>query len=520
VDRETRDEEPASANDEHATPEGDAAEDMAAQGVLEGSPSDAAAEERPDWIVAPADESLQDQSGTGGGVAGQETGDRQGAGGGQDGQAQAGMPGEESEGSGRKAHDGESVEASESGTPAGTDADTSPDSAESGTAQVEAAPGEAAIPGEPEDVGNSIDAAAAAAAAEKAMEAARNINAAFEPDPDVVDAEDVRGSRGGHFEPWHRDVRGVWELESIDDPAADFLPSGAARRLIGIDPIRRELNVYVAIGAQPWEWQSVAYEVAFRREVVEIDVYADRPSGFTGNELLPPATDLPCESVWSRQGERLHLAGAVYVPSDPEEVLRIMEPPESEPPIASDLEGSAGQSAAAADAPPTVDFFGVQSQGRYVAYILDVSRSMRGRMARLQGELEMSLGSLPGNARFVVLPFNSSLLKLQPHWAVANKANVKKVGRSLADVAAQGGTDPAEAFEWAFRTLNPRPDESYFMTDGAVARSQQLIKRLRQLNAGTGKTRIHAIGLGGNAETGFLRAVAGEHGGRFVHITR
>jgi hypothetical protein len=367
-----------------------------------------------------------------------------------------------------------------------------------------------------------IDVAAAAAAAAAAVENARNFHAAFSADPGVTDTGDDLVSRGEHFEPWHREVRGVWELVSVTDADEDFIPGGATRRLIGIDPVQRELNAYMATGGRSREWQSLAFEAAFRKAQVEIRPLADRPSALGEHSgLHPAAVEVPCETAWAREGRFLHLAGGVYAPGDPEEVVQIMEAPDVTPtpttPLAGPLDHGAGGASAAS---PTVDFFGVQSHGRFVAYILDVSRSMRGRMARLQGELEASLTSLPRNARFVVLPFNSTLLKLQPQWTLASQGNTRRVGRALADVAAGGGTDPAEAFEWAFRTLDPRPDEIYFMTDGAVEESRQLLKRLRTLNAGSGKTRIHAIGLGLNAEIGFLKAVAGDHGGRFVHVTQ
>ncbi len=495
-----------------------------AQGLVEGQQQIDGTSGAASWLTEP-EAGPRDQPGTGGGHDGQASGDRNGGGQGFDGRGTGGMPGGSEASPAGEADDVENVRGSSSGDQTADRTVGSDVPIGSAAAQAEAIRDEQQSTSkfsDEADMESTFDASTTAAAAEAAVELARRINATITADPLLVDKREEANSRGGHFEPWHRDVRGVWELDSIVDPSADFLPPDTARRLIGIDPVRRELHVYVATGSDSLEWQSVAYEAAFRRDLVEIRPFSDRPSVFsTDADLEPAAVAVPCESAWFREGDQLHLAGAVYEPSDPAEVQRIMEPPMMPaPPLAVEASGSRVGVQGVAAGSPTVDFFGIQSQGRYVAYILDVSSSMRGRMARLQSELEMSLGALPGNARFVVLPFNSKLLQLQSSWASAGSANVKRVVRSLADVDAQGGTDPSKAFEWAFRTLTPRPDEIYFMTDGAVIQAPKLLERLRVLNAGPGKTRIHSIGLGADAETGFLRAIAGEHGGRFVHIAR
>jgi hypothetical protein len=134
-------------------------------------------------------------------------------------------------------------------------------------------------------------------------------------------------------------------------------------------------------------------------------------------------------------------------------------------------------------------------------------------MLKLRMELERSLSSLPRGTRFAVLPFNHTLRDLQSQWTSANAEKARDLGRRLSQIGAKGGTNPAPAFDWAFRRLSPRPDAIFFMTDGQVQGGSQLLSQLAALNAAMPRTRIHTIGLGGGADMRFLERLASQHGG-------
>ncbi|MDP7029756.1 MAG: VWA domain-containing protein [Phycisphaerales bacterium] len=319
--------------------------------------------------------------------------------------------------------------------------------------------------------------------------------------------------------PWHREVRGTWELVSRPSPARDFLPSGSDTRIIGIDPDGRTMEVVLAWDGAAGVSVAASYDVGFRPEVVEVDhprgaaaFGNSRPLGLAaGHDYRPGAAVVPVEVPWSREGDALHLGGCIYRPVDPHVLTAALDQPSAE--ASSDV--IRAKPGGGTDA-RTVDFFGLQAEGRYICYVIDVSGSMgpSGGLVRLQAELEQSLAALPAGTRFAVLPFNHELRRLQPTWARAAASSVRRVGARLAAVGADGGTDPSEAFEWAFRNLDPRPDVIFFMTDGKLNDSASVASRLLQLNAGRPRTRIHAIGLGAEVDEAFLDQISSDHGGQ------
>ena len=326
-------------------------------------------------------------------------------------------------------------------------------------------------------------------------------------------------------EQWHRQVRGAWELMSIFDETKDFLPSGATRRLIGIDPDARTMEVVLLWEADASIAIAAEYEVGFRPAVVELFpregspmAPAARPIGLAGIEQFTPSLlSAPCELPWRRSDDLLTIGGAVYQAVSPDAMRVALDQPAASASHHVEQLDDAGGSAETG----TIDFFGIQAQGRYICYVVDVSGSMgpSGGLVRLRAELEHSLRSLPAGTRFAVLPFNHTLRDLQPSWTRASPNKVRQVGARLSAVGAQGGTDPTEAFEWAFRQLDPRPDAVFFMTDGQLNDAGIVMARLDALNASAPRTRIHAIGFGKDADIAFLRQLAAQHGGtvRLVH---
>jgi hypothetical protein len=469
------------------------------------------------WAVRPEElhggESEEDEfaMGGGGGASGGDTGGRSGSGeGGNDGGSRA-------QGGGRLDVEAESDSPLGGGGPKAWDADlwSTNDQPSSDERSDDAAVGQAATKATKRDAFDFERDESAIADPPEASDADRRFD-----DMDLSSPQVPKPRRGS--EAWHREVRGTWKLVDINDPSQDFLPNGATNRFIGIDPDGRRLAVVLT-----WEGELVSslaaeYEVGFRPEVVDILPLPNSPSSFAptqhempnGGRFIPAAQTPPCELKWHRSGDRLHIGGAEYVAVESDPMVTLLHQPAVQAGEGVTFDWKDGDSQHE-DPAVTVDFFGVQAEGRFFCYVIDVSGSMEqnGGMLKLRMELERSLSSLPRGTRFAVLPFNHTLRDLQSQWTAASPAKASDLGQRLSRIGAKGGTNPAPAFDWAFRRLNPRPDAIFFMTDGQVKQEKQLLSQLATLNANMPRTRIHTIGLGGGADLRFLDQLASQHGG-------
>ena len=469
------------------------------------------------WAVRPEElhrgESEEDElaMGGGGGDSGGDTGGRSGLGeGGNDG-------GSPAQGGGRLDVEAESDSPLGGGGPKAWDADlwSTNDQPSSDERSDDAAAGQAAAKATKRDAFDFERDESTVADPPETADTGRRFD-----DMDLSAPQIPKQRRGS--EAWHREVRGTWKLVDIGDPSQDFLPNGATNRFIGIDPDGRRLAVVLT-----WEGELVSslaaeYEVGFRPEVVDILPLPNSPSSFAptqhempnGGRFIPAAQTPPCELKWHRSGDRLHIGGAEYVAVESDSMVTLLHQPTVQAGEGVTFDWKDGDSQHE-DPAVTVDFFGVQAEGRFFCYVIDVSGSMEhnGGMLKLRMELERSLSSLPRGTRFAVLPFNHTLRDLQSQWTAASPAKASDLGQRLSRIGAKGGTNPAPAFDWAFRRLNPRPDAIFFMTDGQVKQEKQLLSQLATLNANMPRTRIHTIGLGGGADLQFLDQLASQHGG-------
>ncbi|MDP6601923.1 MAG: VWA domain-containing protein, partial [Phycisphaerales bacterium] len=390
-----------------------------------------------------------------------------------------------------------------------------------------------------ESKGDQPDHTAAAAESDRANQPAEQGTLESDPPPssdaslappshrprrfDDADLAQVSAPAAGEvLEPWQREARGVWKLLAVHDPENDFLPQGADERYIGIDPDARVLRAVLSWDGIATVSMAAEFEVGFRPEQVEIQPLPQAPSAFPhapstllgGGQFKPAASPPPCELRWSRAGSRLRIGGSEYERAEPDTMIDLLNQPEPTT-HGSEGFGEEGDISDPLGSAATVDFFGVQAEGRYFCYVVDVSGSMatNNGMHRLKAELERSLESLPRGTRFAVLPFNHTLRDLQSSWVSASPRRAADIGHRLSRVGAAGGTDPSEAFAWAFRRLNPRPDAIFFMTDGKVNDEPRLVSQLASLNASAPRTRIHTIGLGNDAAMQLLERLAAEHGG-------
>ncbi|MDP6601840.1 MAG: VWA domain-containing protein [Phycisphaerales bacterium] len=329
-------------------------------------------------------------------------------------------------------------------------------------------------------------------------------------------------------ESWYRQVRGAWQLVAIHDPHLDFLPGGASQRFIGIDPEGEVLRAILAWNGDLAFTVAAEYYVGFRPRIVDIQPVPHAPSKFTDpgplvgdGTFVPAISKPPCELQWVRTGDRLTIGGGEYQAVAPDAMIELLSQPEPIDVLSGGFAGMSGEGERAGPAAATVDFFGVQAEGKYFCYIVDVSASMAGNggMLRLRTELERSLASLPPGTRFSVLPFSDTLRDLQSQWTSANASKVRSIGHRLSGIRAAGGTNPTGAFTWAFQKLKPQPDAIFFMTDGNMGGGAgDVLTQLNRLNASNPRTRIHTIGLGDNADISFLERVAEKHGGTYRSV--
>lgn len=350
---------------------------------------------------------------------------------------------------------------------------------------------------------------------------------------DIDDAalSDTRNTTGGMLDerPDHRDaLRGVWRLVHIDgDARRDFLPTGADERFIGLDPDNEEIAVILSWGhgdvvlMADYEMQASPSQMVIRASGNHASRLPGRDTVIPGGgRLIGPSSEAPWTLDWSRHGSSLRIGGCLYSAADPDTLDALLRGKGRFASHSSEL-ATTVKSVGAPSIPEkrsTVDFFGVQSEGRWVCYIVDVSGSMSGgKLKRLKGELQKSISALDSDVSFSIVFFSSGASVLANDWTQAKSREASHLLAQMRSISANGGTDPGDAFQWAFGSLDPSPDVFFLMTDGQVA-TPDLSGMLRRLNSRKPRARIHTIGFGGEADIGLLRQIANEHGGTHVHV--
>ncbi|MFT5124608.1 MAG: hypothetical protein ACI9TH_003315 [Kiritimatiellia bacterium] len=193
-------------------------------------------------------------------------------------------------------------------------------------------------------------------------------------------------------------------------------------------------------------------------------------------------------------------------------------------------------------------FFGLQSTGRRIAYIIDYSASMRGsREQTMREELSRSIeGLMPGTEVFVVMFSGPAWIigedsnKIRNKWSKQGSIYVKKknvkfqkpdwLGVSVLSKNALKeqveytdltlGTNWLPPFQMVFE-LDPRPDAIYFMTDGRPQskNEEQVLKAVRDWNKkNKGTVPVNAIAIGEPGVEKYMKLIAQESGGHFTVV--
>lgn len=120
---------------------------------------------------------------------------------------------------------------------------------------------------------------------------------------------------------------------------------------------------------------------------------------------------------------------------------------------------------------PTVNFFGVETVGSKIAFVVDISLSMDARnmerYRRAKNELLRSVSNLKPDQNYVVILFSWRTKTMRydrpPAWITVEKNHMSKLTRWLSSTTLGSGTDPRDALSLAKAM---QPDAIFLLSDG------------------------------------------------------
>ncbi|MFM7133568.1 MAG: VWA domain-containing protein [Planctomycetota bacterium] len=337
-------------------------------------------------------------------------------------------------------------------------------------------------------------------------------------------------------------LAGIWEQQE-GGSEADFGPGGYERSVIMLNPATGIAAVYrsfrgsislvmggeLAIAVKLDADSGRRGTLTLRTDPSLSSRFPTKPMALGGTpprSTVPPAGESPWTLPWSREGGSLRIGGKLYRPITRErfeevrrgggDVASAEELAETAPVRPVGKSGGGG----GAEQPRETAFFGVVGGGKRFVFIVDVSGSMQGsKLDRMKAELEKSVAALPADVDFSIVFFAGGAEVIDQTWMQAGRDTQRAIG-AIRMQGCLGGTDPTEAFQFAFTTLSPIPDCIFFMTDGQIPPYTPDL--VRQLNSGRVPTVIHTIGFGSPAEEPAIRPlleqIAAENKGRYEFV--
>lgn len=154
--------------------------------------------------------------------------------------------------------------------------------------------------------------------------------------------------------------------------------------------------------------------------------------------------------------------------------------------------------------------FGTEERPLRLALVLDTSGSMRGELTQVQLAAAGFLDVLRPDDAAMVIDFDDQVLLLQDLTGTREDLRA-----ALMSTFARGGTAMYDAVHAALRRLAPEKERKavVLLSDGGDTAS--VFDRDRALEAAkSADVLIYAIGIGGGADKGVLRALAKESGGQ------
>ena len=321
-------------------------------------------------------------------------------------------------------------------------------------------------------------------------------------------------------------MTGIWEEDLLSGTrgSPDFAPGGYDRRLLGIDITNGRMTVIQSHGPVV---VSADFDLLIMQNSFRVASAIDGSTDFSGTSpqtiqalggtFESPLVELPVTLDVGGEGDHRILDGRQYFRSTFEEYRSLRGDQDGEF-VPEDVVGRIGvggeSSQPTGGAAPTVDFFGTKASGRFFCFVVDVSGSMSGeKLEALKRELMRSIDALPDSARFQVVFFSDGATTLSNSWMRAGGSAVRGFQRKLVPVGAQGGTNPAPALQYAFSSLEPRPDVLFLLTDGQMPADVPAV--IRGLNDSASMTQVHTIAFGQGSVAAPLQQIADENGGVF-----
>jgi Mg-chelatase subunit ChlD len=237
----------------------------------------------------------------------------------------------------------------------------------------------------------------------------------------------------------------------------------------------------------------------------------------------PPSTGGPWRLDWRRETLELVLEGKRYTPTTLDVFESLRRGGGDVATAAERIETAPTRPSAAASTTERTKeaaFFGVRGGGKRFVFIVDISGSMAGsKLDRLKAELSDSIRALDGDSEFSIVFFAGGAHVIDQGWMQARTDRDRAI-QLIAQQGCNGGTDPTEAFNFAFKTLSPVPDCVFFMTDGQIP--PWIPDHVRALNAARIPSVVHSIVVGAPPEEPAMRPImeriANENQGTYTFV--
>ncbi|MHC4549533.1 MAG: VWA domain-containing protein [Planctomycetota bacterium] len=168
-------------------------------------------------------------------------------------------------------------------------------------------------------------------------------------------------------------------------------------------------------------------------------------------------------------------------------------------------------------------YFGIPVHGPEVAFVFDMSASMRYKLPLALDQLTRAVKSLPSHTRFEVIFFNEHVWPWRGRLSHADPVTKELLLRHIPTLEVKSYTNLFDSMEQA---LALGVDEMFVISDGEPNRGRkqfpkEILRELERLN--TRRTRIHTISVvrtvDGDDHVGLLASIAEQHGGRHVRRT-
>lgn len=189
------------------------------------------------------------------------------------------------------------------------------------------------------------------------------------------------------------------------------------------------------------------------------------------------------------------------------------------------------------------NFYGIETTSKNVVYILDISGSMTAsvdgktqpapaneqRVKLAVNELIRSVKSLPGDASFNIVFYETQVFAWRESMQSASKANKEAAEAWAKSISAQGQTNIYDALEKAFefagrgsydKEYSVAVDTIFLLSDGSAnqgryTKNEDMLDGVKRLNS-LAKITINGIAVG--SDSGFLRSLSEQNRGQFVLI--